>query len=55
MNSTKISTIRKDKDIAKLVLSDYDVTVDEKSHLKEMQVVFKGPKDSPYEEVNYKY
>lgn len=46
------SSIRKDKDIAKLLMSNYDVHVIESSKMKEVHVVFKGPKESPYEEVS---
>lgn len=49
MNS---SSIRKDKDIAKLLMSNYDVLVHDNTKFKEVSVVFTGPKESPYENVS---
>lgn len=44
---------RRDKDIMKLLISEYEVTVvDEKSN-SELQVKFHGPQNSPYEGVNF--
>ena len=51
MNSTQISSIRKDKDISKLLISGYDVIINCKSNTKELQVVFKGLSNSLYENV----
>lgn len=52
MNSTININSRKriEKDVMKLLLSDYDVKLKNESKLEEFSVVFKGPKDSPYED-----
>lgn len=39
---------RKDKDISKLLMQNYDVLIPDESKLNEIMVVFKGPKDTPY-------
>ena len=43
-----LCTKRKSKDIIKLKMSDYQVTVDTLDHSK-LEVLFKGPDNSPYE------
>ena len=42
---------RKEKDLMKLMMSNYEVTLTEENNQNDFYVVFKGPKDSPYEEV----
>jgi len=45
---------RKDKDVMKLLVSEYDVqSVDEKKQ-NEFVVRFKGPQNSPYEGVSHR-
>lgn len=46
MNNTKK---RMEKDVMKLILSDYDILIKDENKMNEFSVVFKGPKDSPYE------
>lgn len=41
---------RKEKDVMKLIMSDYEVTLKDESRMDEFSVIFKGPKESPYEE-----
>ena len=43
---------RKEKDIMKLTLSDYEVSFPSKENRDEFLVKLTGPKDSPYEEVS---
>jgi ubiquitin-conjugating enzyme E2 H len=42
---------RKEKDLMKLMMSNYEVTLTEENKNNDFYVVFKGPKDTPYEEV----
>jgi hypothetical protein len=42
---------RKEKDLMKLMMSNYEVNLTEENNQNDFYVVFKGPKDSPYEEV----
>lgn len=42
---------RRDKDIAKLLMSDFDVIIVNETKMNELYVILKGPKESPYEEV----
>lgn len=45
---------RRDKDITKLLMSNYDVIIVNEAKMNELYVILKGPQDSPYEEViNY--
>ena len=52
MNSTPNLNSRKriEKDVMKLIMSEYEVKLKNESKLEEFSVSFKGPKDSPYEE-----
>lgn len=43
---------RREKDIMKLLVSNYDVTVVNENTNNEFVVKFAGPKDSPYEGVS---
>lgn len=43
---------RKEKDVMKLLVSDYDVTILNDNSNSEFVVKFFGPKDSPYEGVS---
>ena len=43
---------RKEKDVMKLLVSDYEVTVMNESNNNELIIKFFGPKDSPYEGVS---
>jgi hypothetical protein len=45
---------RRDKDIAKLLMSNYDVLIADENKRNEIFVVFKGPSNSPYENVSLK-
>eukprot|EP01017_Pseudomicrothorax_dubius_P018916 TRINITY_DN2084_c0_g1_i3.p1 TRINITY_DN2084_c0_g1~~TRINITY_DN2084_c0_g1_i3.p1 ORF type:complete len:112 (-),score=5.46 TRINITY_DN2084_c0_g1_i3:361-696(-) len=40
---------RREKDVAKLLMSDYVVRYDSSASVKELFVEFKGPRDTPYE------
>ena len=46
------SNKRKEKDLMKLMMTNYEVTLTEENNQSDFYVVFKGPKDSPYEEVS---
>ena len=43
---------RRDKDVTKLLVSDYDVHLPNENNMSEFIVKFHGPKDSPYENVS---
>lgn len=45
---------RKEKDVMKLIMSEYEVTLKDESKMDEFSVVFYGPKDSPYEQGAWK-
>ncbi len=40
---------RMEKDVMKLILSDYDILIKDENKMNEFSVIFNGPKDSPYE------
>ncbi len=42
---------RKERDLMKLMISNYDVTMTEEGNKNDFYVVFKGPKESFYEGV----
>ena len=42
---------RKEKDLMKLMMSNYEVTLNDESNPNDFNVVFKGPKESSYEGV----
>ena len=44
---------RKERDIMKLLMSNYEVSIDE-SNKNDLYVKFHGPKNSPYENVSQK-
>ena len=43
---------RRDKDVMKLLVSDYDVHLPNENNMSEFIVKFVGPQDSPYEGVS---
>jgi ubiquitin-protein ligase len=47
------SNKRKERDIMKLMMSNYEVAMAEESNQNDFYVVFKGPKESAYEGVKY--
>ena len=47
-----IANKRKERDITKLMMSNYEVTMEE-DRTNEFYVLFKGPSDSIYEGVNF--
>ena len=55
MENNLISLKRKEKDVSKLLLSQYDVLITDQEKRNELYVIFDGPKDSPYENVSYSY
>jgi ubiquitin-protein ligase len=53
MNSNSAaSTKRKERDLMKLMMSNYEVTLADEKNQNDLFIVFEGPKDSPYEGVN---
>jgi hypothetical protein len=42
---------RKERDLMKLMMSNYDVQLTDENNRNDLYVIFKGPKDSPYENV----
>lgn len=53
MENNIISLKRKEKDVAKLLLSQYDVLITDQENRNQIYVILNGPKDSPYENVSY--
>jgi ubiquitin-conjugating enzyme E2 H len=51
MKTQSIQNKRKDRDIMKLLMSNYEVSIDDKNK-NELYVKFHGPKNSPYEGVS---
>ena len=47
-----INNKRKEKDLMKLMMSNYEVTLTDENNNNDFYVIFYGPKDTPYEEVN---
>jgi ubiquitin-conjugating enzyme E2 H len=43
---------RKERDLMKLMMSNYEVTLADENNPNDLYVIFEGPKDSPYEGVN---
>ena len=54
MNNTAANIKRREKDVMKLMMSGkYEVQLHNEESTQEFEVLFNGPKDSPYEEVSY--
>jgi ubiquitin-protein ligase len=51
MNS--VANKRKERDLMKLMMSNFDVHLTDENNRNDLFVIFKGPKDSPYENVNF--
>jgi ubiquitin-conjugating enzyme E2 H len=49
-NSTT-SNKRKERDLMKLMMSNYEVNLADENNPNDLYVIFYGPKDSPYEGV----
>jgi ubiquitin-conjugating enzyme E2 H len=47
--NSAVSNKRKEKDVTKLMLSDFDVKLVDENSFNEFIVKFDGPQDSPYE------
>ena len=46
---TAKNNMRKEKDVHKLLVSEFDVKLANDNDTNELYVIFTGPKDSPYE------
>ena len=46
------SNKRKEKDLMKLMMSNYEVSLTEENNQNDFYVIFRGPKDTPYEDVS---
>lgn len=44
--------VRKEKDVHKLMVSEFNVTIPNEDDTNELKVEFSGPKDSPYDGVS---
>ena len=42
---------RKERDVMKLLMSNYEVCLKDETNKNDLYVLFRGPKDSPYEGV----
>lgn len=43
---------RKERDLMKLMMSNYEVSLADENNTNDLYVIFHGPKDSPYEGVS---
>jgi ubiquitin-conjugating enzyme E2 H len=43
---------RKERDVMKLMMSNYEVNLTDENNQNDFYVIFVGPKESPYEGVN---
>ena len=43
---------RKERDLMKLMMSNYEVTLADENNPNDLYVIFDGPKESPYKGVN---
>lgn len=50
MNTTNKNK-RKERDLMKLMMSNYEVILADENNSNDLFVIFEGPKDSPYENV----
>jgi ubiquitin-protein ligase len=50
MNSS-ITNKRKERDLMKLMMSNYEVSLADENNQNDLYVIFNGPVDSPYEGV----
>ena len=55
MQSAAANNKRREKDVMKLLVSDYEVVMASEDSNNEFFVKFNGPKESPYEEVSQYY
>lgn len=49
----KSTNTRKDKDVMKLLMSSYEVSISDENNDNDLYVIFHGPKESPYEGVSF--
>lgn len=49
--NTAAQNKRKERDLMKLMMSNYEVTLADENNPNDLYVIFEGPKDSPYEGV----
>ena len=50
--NTAAQNKRKERDVMKLMMSNYEVILADENNPNDFYVIFEGPKDSPYEGVN---
>ena len=55
MNSTNLANKRKEKDVMKLLVSEYEVKVVNEATNNELLIKMKGPQNSPYEGVSLSF
>jgi ubiquitin-protein ligase len=51
MQAKVIQNKRKERDVMKLLMSNYEVSLTDETNKNDLFVLFNGPKDSPYEGV----
>lgn len=51
MNSNQAAIKRKERDLMKLLMSNYEVNIPDEQNKNDFYVIFNGPKESPYESV----
>jgi ubiquitin-conjugating enzyme E2 H len=52
MNSNAAANKRKERDLMKLLMSNYEVSIPDEQNRNDFYVIFNGPKESPYESVS---
>jgi ubiquitin-conjugating enzyme E2 H len=51
--NTSNANKRKERDLMKLMMSNYEVSLADENNPNDLYVIFHGPSDSPYEGVKY--
>jgi ubiquitin-conjugating enzyme E2 H len=51
--NTNTQNKRKERDVMKLMMSNYEVNLTDENNQNDFYVVFTGPKESPYEGVSF--
>ena len=49
------ANIRKEKDVHKLLVSNFEVNLPNQNNTSELRIIFEGPPDSSYEGVSTKF
>ena len=53
--NSAIANKRKERDLMKLMMSNYEVNLSDENNSNDLMIIFPGPKDSPYEGVSLNF